>query len=148
MRRHGLCLFYKLRDKVRTTRVAQVAEQEIKGRPGFEWARNNAASHTGYKQWMNKGYAQSRCYELANSRTCGGRQNDVRGDVEIGLEGVPVEEDRDAFLEEACDAAAAAASKGGGNEEKLREAVRLAVRRVATDWTGKKPVVSVLIVRI
>jgi ribonuclease J len=72
----------------------------------------------------------------------------VQGEVEIGLEGIPVEEDRDAFLEEACEAAAAAAAKGAGNEEKLREAVRLAVRRVATDWTGKKPVVSVLLVRV
>ena len=72
----------------------------------------------------------------------------LRGEVEIALEGIPVEEDREAFLEEACDAAAGAAAKGAGNEDKLREAVRLAVRRVATDWTGKKPVVDVLIVRV
>ena len=72
----------------------------------------------------------------------------VRGEVEIVLEGIPVEEDREAFLQEACEAAAAAAAKGAVNEEKLREAIRLAVRRVATDWTGKKPVVSVLIVRV
>ena len=72
----------------------------------------------------------------------------LRGEVEIALEGIPVEEDREAFLEEACDAAAGAAAKGAGNEDKLREAVRLAVRRVATDWTGKKPVVSVLIARV
>ncbi|HEY5722457.1 MAG TPA: ribonuclease J [Allosphingosinicella sp.] len=68
------------------------------------------------------------------------------GDVQIGIEGIPVEEDRDAFLEEACDAAAEAALKNAGNETKLREAVRLAVRRCATDWTGKKPVVHVLVV--
>jgi ribonuclease J len=72
----------------------------------------------------------------------------VRGDAEIMVEGIPVEEDREAFLEEAREAAAAAAAKGAGNEEKLRETVRLAVRRVATDWTGKKPVVSVLFVRV
>lgn len=72
----------------------------------------------------------------------------LRGQVDIGLEGIPVEEDREAFLEEACEAAADAARKGAGNEEKLREAVRLAVRRVATDWTGKKPVVSVLVARV
>ncbi len=35
-----------------------------------------------------------------------------RGEVEIALEGIPVEEDRDAFLDEACDAAAAAAAQG------------------------------------
>src|SRR5918997_4124573 len=49
----------------------------------------------------------------------------VVGDVELALEGVPVEEDREAFLEEACEAAADAARNGAGNEEKRREAVRL-----------------------
>jgi ribonuclease J len=72
----------------------------------------------------------------------------VQGEVEIDLQGIPVEEDRDAFLEEACAAAANAVARNNGSEEKLREAVRLAVRRCATEWTGKKPVVSVLIVRI
>ncbi|WP_170303957.1 ribonuclease J [Sphingosinicella humi] len=72
----------------------------------------------------------------------------VVGDVQISLEGVPVEEDRDAFLEEACDAASDAARKNSGSESKLREGIRLAVRRCATDWTGKKPVVDVLIVRV
>jgi ribonuclease J len=72
----------------------------------------------------------------------------LRGGVEITIEGVPVEEDRDAFLEEACSAVAQAAKKNAGKEEKLKEALRLAVRRCATDWTGKKPVVDVLIVRV
>ncbi len=72
----------------------------------------------------------------------------LRGEVEIGLQGIPVEEDREAFLDEACAAASAAAEKGAAGEDKLREAVRLAVRRCATDWTGKKPVVDVLILRV
>jgi ribonuclease J len=72
----------------------------------------------------------------------------VQGDVQIGLEGVPVEEDREAFLEEACEAAADAARDASGKEDKQREAIRLAVRRCATEWTGKKPVVNVLIVRV
>jgi ribonuclease J len=72
----------------------------------------------------------------------------VQGGVEIELQGIPVEQDRAAFLEEACEAAAEAVRKNSGKEDKLREAVRLAVRRCAADWTGKKPVVSVLIVRI
>jgi len=67
--------------------------------------------------------------------------------AEIGMQGIPVEEDREAFLEEACAAATDAARRSHADEEKLREAVRLAVRRCATDWTGKKPVVDVLIVR-
>jgi ribonuclease J len=72
----------------------------------------------------------------------------VQGDVELDLQGIPVEEDREAFLEEACKAAADAVARSSGKEEQLREAVRLAVRRCATEWTGKKPVVSVLIVRV
>jgi ribonuclease J len=71
----------------------------------------------------------------------------LAGGVEITLQGVPVEDDREAFLEEACEAAAGAARKGGP-DDKLREAIRLAVRRCATDWTGKKPVVNVLVVRV
>ncbi len=70
------------------------------------------------------------------------------GEPEIALQGLPVEEDRDDFLAEARDAAANAARGGGNDEEKLRESIRLAVRRCATDWTGKKPVVDVLLVRV
>src|SRR3954464_4625096 len=52
--------------------------------------------------------------------------------------GVPVEEDRDDFIADATDAASRAYSPGG-DEARAREAVRLAVRRCATVWTGKKP---------
>jgi ribonuclease J len=72
----------------------------------------------------------------------------LAGDVEIDLQGIPVEEDRDAFLEAACAAAAGAVGRAQGGEDKMREEVRLAVRRTATEWTGKKPVVSVLFVRV
>jgi ribonuclease J len=76
-------------------------------------------------------------------------ENDrLAGRVELGLQGIPVEEDREAFLEEACAAAAEAARRAAGNEGKLREEVRLAVRRCATEWTGKKPHVDVLVVRV
>ena len=75
--------------------------------------------------------------------------NKLAGDVQIVLEGVPVEEDREAFLTEAVDAAEEAVrTTRGGDEDRLHEAVRLAVRRCATDWTGKKPVVRVMIVRM
>jgi ribonuclease J len=61
--------------------------------------------------------------------------------------GVPVEEDRDDFIADATDAARRAYSPGG-DEEKMREAVRLAVRRCATLWTGKKPVVEVMLLQV
>jgi len=59
--------------------------------------------------------------------------------------GVPVEEDRDDFLADAADAAEKA-YEPTRDVEKVREAVRLAVRRCATLWTGKKPVVEVMLV--
>jgi ribonuclease J len=60
---------------------------------------------------------------------------------------VPVEEDRDDFIADASDAARNAFS-AGGDEERMREAVRLAVRRCATLWTGKKPVVEVAMLEV
>jgi ribonuclease J len=71
----------------------------------------------------------------------------LSGDVALALEGVPVEEDRQPFVREACELAEQAAQAAAGDADKLMEAVRLAVRRCATDWTGKKPVVRVMIVR-
>jgi ribonuclease J len=61
--------------------------------------------------------------------------------------GVPVEDDRDDFVADATDAARRAYS-AGTDEEKMRESVRLAVRRCATLWTGKKPVVEVMILQV
>ena len=61
--------------------------------------------------------------------------------------GVPVEEDRDDFIADAA-GAAEHAYHPGADEDKMREAVRLAVRRCATVWTGKKPLVDVTVVRV
>jgi ribonuclease J len=61
--------------------------------------------------------------------------------------GVPVEEDRDDFIADATDAASKAFTPGG-DEDKMREAVRLAVRRCVTVWTGKKPVVEVMLLQV
>ena len=70
-----------------------------------------------------------------------GRNGKLAGTPLVRPFGVPVEEDRDDFIADATDAATRAF--GPGDEEKMREAVRLAVRRCATLWTGKKPVVDV-----
>ena len=72
----------------------------------------------------------------------GGRFADNR----IHYRGVPVEDERDAFLDEMNDAAEQAATGPARSPDALREAIRLAVRRVATDWTGKKPIVDVLVI--
>ena len=61
--------------------------------------------------------------------------------------GVPVEEDRDDFIADATDAATRAYSPAG-NEDSMKESVRLAVRRCATLWTGKKPLVEVMVLQV
>jgi ribonuclease J len=66
----------------------------------------------------------------------------------VSYRGVPVEDEREAFIDEMREAAEQAATGPARDEEKLREAIRLGVRRVATDWTGKKPVVDVMLVEI
>jgi len=74
------------------------------------------------------------------------RNNRLIGTPRVGLQGIPVEEDRDAFIDEAIDAAADVVKKHRGDLSALRESLRLGVRRVATRWTGKKPVVDVLVI--
>jgi ribonuclease J len=71
----------------------------------------------------------------------------LAGDPLIRPFGIPVEEDRADFLADATDSAARAFAPGVP-EEKMREAVRLAVRRCATLWTGKKPMVDVTVMNI
>jgi ribonuclease J len=79
-----------------------------------------------------------------------GGSGNLAGKPDIRLQGVPIEEDRDAFLEEAAEALVATVKSNGRRSEleALRETVRIAVRRVATEWTGKKPIVDVTIVQL
>ncbi|QIK79761.1 ribonuclease J [Sphingomonas piscis] len=74
-------------------------------------------------------------------------QKRLAGDIAVRPFGVPVEEDRDDFIADAVGAAAAAYAPGS-DQEKTREAVRLAVRRCATLWTGKKPIVDVSFITV
>lgn len=69
-------------------------------------------------------------------------------EVAISYRGVPVEDEREAFIDEMREAAEKAALAPAKEQEKMREAIRLSVRRVATDWTGKKPVVDVMLVQL
>lgn len=75
-----------------------------------------------------------------------GKNNALLGQPVVRAVGLPVEADRDDFLGDAVDSAARAVERGA-DEERLRENVRLAVRRCATAWTGKKPIVEVLVMR-
>ncbi|MBP7952202.1 MAG: MBL fold metallo-hydrolase, partial [Sphingorhabdus sp.] len=67
------------------------------------------------------------------------------GQPEIRLFGVPIEDGLDEFVEEASAAVKEAIMTKKGDFERLRESARLAVRRLATVWTGKKPIVDVII---
>jgi len=76
-----------------------------------------------------------------------GKDGRLMGDAVVRPFGVPVEEDRADFLADAADAAQKA-YEPTRDVEKVREAVRLAVRRCATLWTGKKPIVEVMLVEV
>ncbi len=71
----------------------------------------------------------------------------AKGDVQVDAVGLPLELDRHAFLTETrtdVESALAAARKARAEPDKLREAARLAARRAASRWTGKKPQVIVM----
>ncbi len=74
------------------------------------------------------------------------RQGRLLGTPTVRTQGVPVEEDKDAFSAEAAKEAAEAVTKGSKDVDAVRERIRLAVRRAATRWTGKKPIVDVLLI--
>lgn len=68
---------------------------------------------------------------------------------QIQSHGVPVEDDRDEFIDDCVSAASEAAAKARSNgEDALAEAIRVAVRRTARDWTGKKPITEVTVTRV
>ncbi|MES2095796.1 MAG: ribonuclease J [Pseudomonadota bacterium] len=75
-----------------------------------------------------------------------GKDRKLVGRPSVRFQGVPVEEDRDGFREQVIDAAIEAVKGYRGDRERLHEDLRLSVRRVATKWTGKKPIVDVLII--
>lgn len=69
-------------------------------------------------------------------------------DPRIIVQGLPVEEDRDDFIADCVDAVRGAVAGGAANEDKLSETIRVALRRTAREWTGKRPVTDVELVRL
>ena len=71
---------------------------------------------------------------------------DGRGRAVVSAAGMPLDEDYDDFIAEAEKDVADAVSKVKGQEQNKRhEAARLAARRAAHRWSGKKPQVQVLL---
>lgn len=78
-----------------------------------------------------------------------GRNDKLSADPRVLAKGVPVEEDEEAFLAEAADAARAAFGKVGCKDKRrLEDEVKVAVRRVARQWTGKKPPTDVQLIQL
>jgi ribonuclease J len=78
-----------------------------------------------------------------------GRQGRLAAEPRVLARGVPVEEDEEAFLAEAADAAAEAFGKVGMRDRRrLEDEVKVAVRRVARQWTGKKPPTDVQLIAL
>jgi ribonuclease J len=75
-----------------------------------------------------------------------GKDGRMVGLPQVRVQGVPVEEDRAAFIADAVQAAADTVRGGKRESEKMREQIRLAVRKVAKRWTGKQPIVDVLLI--
>jgi len=71
---------------------------------------------------------------------------DAGGAVEVAAMGLPLDEDYDDFVEEAeNDVATALAKLRKADRAQRHEAARLAARRAAKRWSGKKPQVQVLL---
>ena len=86
-------------------------------------------------------------YGLITVAVALGSNNKLSGEPELRLHGVPIEQDLDEFLDEATEGAKKAVREWKtGDMDKLKETLRLSVRRIATSWTGKKPIVDVVIV--
>lgn len=74
---------------------------------------------------------------------------DRQGGVQVAAMGLPLDEDYEAFVEEACTDVANALARLKGPKSRDRdartEAARLAARRAAQRWSGKKPQVQVML---
>lgn len=74
---------------------------------------------------------------------------DTKGRARVAGVGLPLDEDYDAFVAEAEKDVETAVAKLQGkarqDEEQVTEAARLAARRAATRWSGKKPQVKVML---
>ncbi|WP_448578544.1 ribonuclease J [Thermaurantiacus sp.] len=77
------------------------------------------------------------------------RRDRLVGEVMVLARGVPVEEEAEDFLAECAEAAEAVARKVPLSERRrLEDDVKVAVRRVARSWTGKKPLTDVQILNL
>ena len=72
----------------------------------------------------------------------------LTGSPLITMQGVPLEEDREDFLEEAEEDVQRTVGKGRLSTKDLSHKIQQSVRRTATRWTGKKPIVDVMVLEV
>jgi ribonuclease J len=79
----------------------------------------------------------------------------LAAEPQVSWNGLPVEDEAEAFeadcleaIEHAMGKAASGGKAGSSDDERLAEQVRIAVRRVARDYTAKRPVTEVHILRV
>lgn len=78
-----------------------------------------------------------------------GKKGRLAAEPLVLAKGVPVEEEEEEFLAECSSQAAAACRKIGlADRRRLVDEVRIAVRRVARKWTGKKPMTDVQLIDV
>lgn len=78
-----------------------------------------------------------------------GRGGRLAADPHIVVQGVPVENELEEFIEECSDAVRETIDRvGTSNEERLAEQIRIAIRRLARDYTAKRPVAEVHILHV
>ena len=113
----------------------------------FALRRTDRKSWTRFASGVSSSTATSSFRPTEAPSPSAGADGQLAGVPVIKPFGVPVEEDRGDFVADAPDSATRA-FKASLAEDQLREAVRLAVRRCATAWTGKKPLVDVTLVKV
>ncbi|MBS3961895.1 MAG: ribonuclease J [Sandarakinorhabdus sp.] len=77
------------------------------------------------------------------------RRGGLAAAARVMAKGVPVEEDEEEFLSQSAEAAEAAFAKIGPKDmRRLCDEVKISVRRIARQWTGKKPPTEVQIITL
>jgi ribonuclease J len=77
------------------------------------------------------------------------RGGQLAADPVIVMQGLPIEREADQFLEDCQSACTKALNQTGAkNRERLAEQARIAIRRVAREYTAKRPVTDVNIIQL
>lgn len=77
-----------------------------------------------------------------------GKSGKMASEVQVIVQGVPLEDEAEAFRAECAELVARTVARGGKDRAQLTEQVRIAIRKLAREYTGKKPVAEVFILSV